>query len=156
MLDYVYGHDQLVSQFVASLIPHCRRGFGPNVRAIGIIDDALGLIAGIVYYNYDPEAEVIEIAGAALPNENWLTRRTLRHMYEYPFLGCRCQMVVQRTPADDERLLYMLDRYGYKLHRMPRLFGRDRDGVICRLTYEDWIGNKFNKRLREHQIEEAA
>lgn len=158
MLDYVYGHDQVVSQFVAGLIPHCRRGFGPNARAIGVVDDG-DLIAGIVYYNYDPEAAIIEIAGAALPKENWLTRRTLARMYEYPFLGCRCQMVVQRTPADDERLLGMLAAYGYQHIRMPRLFGRNRDGVISRLTYEDWINNRFNKRLKYHlpdRIEEAA
>jgi len=28
MLDYVYNYDELVARFVASLIPHCRRGFG--------------------------------------------------------------------------------------------------------------------------------
>ena len=159
MLNYVYGHDQLVSQFVATLIPHCRRGFGPNCRAIGVLDQGK-LIAGIVYYNYDPEAAILEIAGAALPKTNWLTRSTLAHMYRYPFLGCRCQMVVQRTPADDERLLGMLASYGYTMIKMPRLFGRDRDGVICCLTVEDWRENRFNKRFKHHlmpdQIEEAA
>jgi hypothetical protein len=43
---------------------------------------------------------------------------------------------------------------------MPRLFGRERDGVICMLTYEDWVNNRFNKRLKHHlagdAIEEAA
>src|SRR4029077_681729 len=102
---------------------------------IGIIEDSK-LIAGLVYYNYDPEAEIIEIAGAALPHKHWLTRGTLARMYQYPFLQCDCQMVVQRTPADDERLLWMLARYDYAFVRVPRLFGRDRDGVICYLTRE--------------------
>jgi hypothetical protein len=153
MLDYVYGHDELVAHFVATLIPHCRRGFGPNAKAIGIIEDG-SLIAGIVYHNYDPEAEIIEISGAALPKKNWLTRATLAVMYGYPFLQCGCQMVVQRTPADDERLLGILARYNFAFVKIPRLFGRDRDGVACLLTYEDWINNRFNQRLKR-QLDDA-
>jgi hypothetical protein len=38
MLDYVYGHDQIIADFVATLIPHCRRGFGPHAKAIGVLD----------------------------------------------------------------------------------------------------------------------
>src|SRR4051812_13429255 len=84
MLDYVYGHDQVVANFVAALIPHCRRGF-TNAKCIGVINDEK-LIAGLVYYNYDPEAEIIELAGAAIPGINWLTRGTIARMYAYPFL----------------------------------------------------------------------
>jgi hypothetical protein len=158
MIDYVYGHDQVVADFVAHLIPHCRRGFGAHAKAIGVIDDGI-LIAGIVYYNYDPEAAIIEIAGAALPKTGWLTRGTIARMYGYPFLQVGCQMVVQRTPADDERLLGMLAAYDYSFVKIPRLFGRDRDGVVCSLTYEAWINNRFNKRLKHHLaevLEEAA
>lgn len=156
MLDYVYDYDELVSRFVASLIPHCRRGFG-NCRTLGVVDDARELIAGLVYHNYDPDSGIIEISGAALPGRHWLSRRTLQRMFEYPFLGCNCQMVVQRTPADDERLLGVLARYGYTFIPFPRLFGRDRDGVICHLTREAWESNKFNQRaVEQKQIEEAA
>ena len=42
-------------------------------------------------------------------------------------------MVVQRTPADNEALLYVLARYGYSFVKVARLFGRDRDGVVCSL-----------------------
>jgi RimJ/RimL family protein N-acetyltransferase len=162
MLGYVYGHDQEVAHSVAQLIPHCRRGFGPNVMAIGIVDEKGIMIAGLVYHNFDPDAGIIEISGAALPGKYWLTRETLKHMYRYPFQVCGCQMVVQRTPADNERLLYVLLRYGYDLISIPRMFGRDRDGVLCCLTREAWEANKFNKRLRHrlpdatHPIYEAA
>ena len=157
VLNYVYGHDEVISQFVAQMIPSVRgRGFG-NCKAIGIVEGGM-LIAGLVYHNYDPGAGVIEISGAALPGQFWLTRETIRHMYQYPFLVCGCQMVVQRTPAEDERLLYMLLRYDYTLHKIPRLFGHDKDGVICCLTREAWEANSFNKRLKHHepQLSEAA
>ena len=154
MLDYVYGQDEIVAPFVAQLIPHCRRGFGPNVKTIGVISDG-DLIYGCVYHNYDPEAEIIEMSGAAIPHRQWLTRATLARLYAYPFLELRCQMVVMRVPADNEYLLGILARYGYVFHRINRLFGHDRDGVVCTLTYEDWIDNKFNKP-RVEQMKEAA
>lgn len=147
MLRYLFGEDELVSGFAAALIPHCRRGFGNKLRTMGVIDDDQ-LIAGLVYHNYDPEAGVIEISGAAT-SPRWLSRRTLLLMHSYPFFECEAQMIVQRTPADNIRLLSILARYGYMLIKVPRLFGRDRDGVICLLTYEDWISNRFNAPLRQ-------
>jgi hypothetical protein len=40
------------------------------------------------------------------------------------------------------------------------MFGRDKDGVLCLLTYEDWCENKVNKRYRHHEtdaeLEDAA
>jgi hypothetical protein len=160
-LEYVYGYDGIVSAFVARLIPHCQRGFGFNIKTIGVIDDG-DLIAGLVYHNWDPEAGLIEISGAALPGEPWLSRETIRRMYQYPFHVCNCQMIAQRLPADDERQQRMLAAYGYMLIRVPRLFGRDRDGVLALLTAEDWAANKFNRRFGHHlrppewQAREAA
>lgn len=164
MIDFVYGHDQAVAHFVAQMIPRCHRGFGPNIKAIGIIDDPkLGnLIAGVVYHNWDPESAVIEMSCAALPGKQWLTRETLGRIYQYPFLQCGCQMVVKRMMADNERLLRqfaVMDCTFYKVHRM---WGRDTDGVLVTLTREAWDNNKFNRRLKHHlqnlepAIDEAA
>jgi|SRR5262245_14803211 len=159
MLHYVYRQDEVVAQFVAQLIPHCReRGFG-RCKAIGVLDDDGRLLGGVVYHNWDPEAGVIEISGGAT-TPRWLTRETIARMYRYPFLEVGVQMIVQRTPADDERLLRQLAVYGYMFVRVPRMFGRDRDGVLCLLTREAWEGNRFNKRFKHHlddvEAQEAA
>ena len=50
MLDYVYGQNEIVAPAVAQLIPHCRRGLGPNMMTIGVVEGGL-MIAGIVYHN---------------------------------------------------------------------------------------------------------
>lgn len=150
MLDYVYGQDQIIAEFVVNLIPHCRqRGFG-KCKAIGIIDESGKLIAGMVYNNWVPEAGVIEMSGAALPGKYWLTRETLRRIYRYPFEDCHCQMVVMQVAANDTVLLGVLAALGYNLIRVPRLHGRDKDAVLCLLTYEDWIANKITKRLADN------
>jgi hypothetical protein len=150
MLGYVYGQDQAVAQFTATLIPHCRRGFGA-CKAIGVVEHGY-LIAGFVYHNWDPEAEIIEISGAALPGHRWCTPMTLAHIYRYPFLQLDCQMIVQRVPAANERLLSQLSRLNYAFVPFPRLFGSDADGVICLLTVEAWAANKICQRYRHHVL----
>lgn len=144
-----------VERFVAQMIPHCSRGFG-NCVTMGVLDDNGLLMAGIVYHNWDKEAEHIEISGAAL-TPRWLTREVLRAMFDYPFGPlCNCQMVVMRLPVDNKRLVYLLSRYGFEFVRQRRMFGRERDGFIASLTVEDWANNKFNKQRHFAAIEEAA
>ena len=47
MLEYIFGHDEVVAKFVAQFIPECReRGFG-KCRAIGIADKT-GLLADAI------------------------------------------------------------------------------------------------------------
>lgn len=154
ILQYAYGYDDTVAKFVADLIPTVRDlGFG-KCATIGIVEGNM-LIAGLVYHNWDPRAATIEISGAAIPGHYWMTRETIKRMYQYPFLGCRCQMVINRVPAEDERQLAMLARYGYSFIRIPRGLGRGKDLVLCLLTIEDWANNNFNKRLHHH-IDVAA
>lgn len=161
MLDYVYGHDQLVADFVAQLIPSCRgRGMPEKSKAWGVIDKNGRLVAGMVYHNYDPDAGTIEMSGAALPGVQWLTRETIRRMYTYPFLQLKCQMVLMRVDADDERLLRQLASLNYAFIKIPRLLGRHKDSVVCLLTEEDWIASKFQQRFKHYleapTLEEAA
>jgi RimJ/RimL family protein N-acetyltransferase len=161
MHQYVYGHDEIVANFVASLIPECReRGFG-KCRAIGIADAEGKLLGGLVYRNWCPELGTIEISGAAIPGTNWLSRRTVQIMYDYPFYQVGCQMVIKTTMADNEIVLRIMAAVGFTLHHIKRLGGRDRDGVVGTLTVEDWEQSRYNvNRHRpantEQQIDEAA
>jgi RimJ/RimL family protein N-acetyltransferase len=149
MLEYIFGHDEVVAKFVAQFIPECReRGFG-NCRAIGIADET-GLLAGLVYKNWQPELGTIEISGGALPETNWFSRRTIQIMHEYPFYHCGCQMVIMTTMADNMLVLRILAAIGYTFYPIARLGGRDKDGVVCTMTIEQWELSKYNvNRKRE-------
>ena len=71
MMHLLYGYNQIVAKFVANVIPDCKRGFG-NCTAIGVIDGQDGkLVAGLVSHNWSPEADTIEMSGAAL-TKRWL------------------------------------------------------------------------------------
>src|SRR5215472_6467228 len=102
-LRYVYGHDDVVADFVASLLPHASRGWSKS-RAIGVINRDGNLIAGLVYHNYNPDADIIEMSAAAIDHK-WLTRETIKRMYHYPFIELGCQMVMHVTTLDNERVL---------------------------------------------------
>ena len=157
MHQYIFGHDEAVAAFVAQLIPECReRGFG-KCRAIGIADAEGNLLGGLVYRNWCPEVGTIEISGAAVPGTNWLSRRTVQVMYDYPFYGVGCQMVIKTTMSDNEIVLRIMAAIGFTLHYIERLGGRDRDGVVGTLTQEQWELSKYNvNRKRETSQQPTA
>jgi len=150
-LRYVYDQDQLVADFVARAKVASgftkRAGFPKNLRAVGIIDERNELIAGIVYFNYNPEAGTIEMSVEALPKQRWLTPTTLGIMFQYPFLHCNCQMLITKTMGRSKHVQRMLAAMNFKLILVPRAGGRNEDGVLALLTYEDWLASKFTKRF---------
>jgi RimJ/RimL family protein N-acetyltransferase len=151
-LKYLYGQDELVANFVAAMIPHARVfGFGKS-KAIGVCENN-ELISGIVFHNLAPEAGLMELSAAALPGRQWCTRETLRQMYNYCFIQCGCQQVVNKVLASDERHLRELAALGYRLIAIPRLFGRDKDGVIALLTDDDWREGKIFRRINRPAID---
>lgn len=105
-----------------------------------------GMPAGaVVYHDYNPRAGVIEMSAAA-DDKRWLSRDVLREMFDYPFKGLRVQMVVTRVSADarQKHLHRIFWAYGFKSQCIPRLFGRFEDGLLFRLTDDDWEASKFN------------
>jgi len=162
-LKYIYDQDALVADFVArSKIASGftkRASFPKNLRAIGIANDDNELIAGIVYFNYNPDAGTIEMSIEALPKQRWLTRTTLAVMFQYPFLHCGCQMLITKTSARSTHVLRMLAAMNFTLILVPRSGGRNEDGVLCLLTDDDWRAGKFCQRFKHHvavKADEAA
>lgn len=158
-LKYIYEQDRSVADFVArsklaSGFTEWRSGFvDKNLKAIGIANEDNELIAGIVFFNYHPEAGTIEMSVEALPKQHWLTRTTLAVMFQYPFLQCGCQMLMTKTSARSEHVLRMLAAMNFKFILVPRSGGRDEDGVICLLTFEDWVDGRFCRRFKHHVID---
>jgi len=145
MLNFVYDHGEEIARFVAQFAPPSGGGYG-RCKTIGVIDQDGKLIAGLVYFNYDPGAAVIEF-GAAAVDRRWFNRVTYRRMFEYPFIECGCQMLFGRVRADNELLLSQLARLNFNLTYMPRMYGRDEDGVICTLTDDQWLDTALAKRV---------
>ena len=94
--------------------------------------------------------------GVAAVTPRWFNRVTYRRMFEYPFIDCGCQMVFTRVHASNEPLLSQLARLNFNLTYMPRMYGRDADGVVCTLTDDQWLDSNLAKRIYRDVQREAA
>lgn len=141
----VFEPQEPIRRFIEYHIPRCReRGLPDGGAAIGVVNDDEELIGGIYYHDFDPDAGTIEISSAAT-DRRWLTRSTLKVLFTYPFEGLGCQMVAARHSAKDKALARMFRAYGFKQVTIPRLFGRDEDGILSTLTDDAWRSNGFHK-----------
>jgi RimJ/RimL family protein N-acetyltransferase len=137
----LYGHDAEVAKFTSLLLFGDDRGFG-NCRAIGVIDSDGRLTGGVVYHNWQQQAGTIEMSSAAT-TPRWLNRIVLDAIYRYPFEIAGCQMTIMRVSSRNTRLHRQFDALGMSKYRIPRLYGREEDGIIFTLTEEQWRGGKF-------------
>jgi RimJ/RimL family protein N-acetyltransferase len=85
-----------------------------------------------------------------------MTRETIARMYQYPFAQCGSQMVLHCVRADNEAPLRILAALGCMFVKVPRLYGREHDGVLCLLTREAWDESKFNPERIVEPVREAA
>lgn len=137
----LYGHDAAVEKFITQLVPGCPDGFGAS-RCVGVIDNDGLLVAGWAWHGWDPRAATIEFSGAAT-TPRWMTRKILNELFGYAFDGIKCQMIMTRNSATNTRLHRQLDDFGFTRFDVPRLFGRDDDGVFWTLTDTDWKKSRY-------------
>lgn len=134
--------DKRVAEWVAQRIPGCGSGFG-NCQALGVIHKGR-LIAGVVFHNWNPEAQIIEVSGAA-DDPRWFTRSVINTALGYVFDRLGCQMLIARQRLDNDRAREPWLAIGGEERAIPRLYGREIDGSIITLTEEAWRQSKFCK-----------
>lgn len=154
-MNLLYGHSATVARFVSSLIPECRDRGQEAMTAIGVLDDHNRLIGGVIFHDWQPERGTIEVSGAAV-TPRWMTRRLLTAVGQYVFDQMECQALVTRLSADNERLASIWERVGGTVHRIPRLFGRHRDGLWVMVTDDAWRQSKLNPRRESHEQAQSA
>lgn len=152
MIELAYGFDEPVADFVCRHFPGGERGFG-TCRAIGFVENGI-LIGGTVYHRYDPEAGVIEMSTVAT-TPRWLTPKVLHAIFAYPFEQIGVQMVLLQVAPTNERMRNIAKRFGFDEYRIPRLRGRDEDGMIYTLTDDQWRETRF-ERLRNGKARSTA
>ncbi len=134
--------------FVARQIKGAERGFG-NCVAMGVIDGEL-LISGMIFHNYSPECETIELSGAAI-SKRWLTRRVFNEMFGYAFDYVGCQMLVARHSEHNKQLRRMWNAVGATEYMIPRLRGRNEAEVIATYTAETWREGRTMRGITHEQ-----
>jgi len=140
-----------VAPFVASQLEFSRP-FGP-CRTAGVVDKDNNLIAGFVFHNYDPDAEVIECSAAAL-SPRWCTRSVLGELVEYVFT--HCQMVVARTAEDNHAVRRLWKALGAQEYIIPRLRGREASEAILCVTDDAWANSRLNEARHGQSTKSAT
>lgn len=124
-----------VGEFVSVSIfgkPNAFRDYG----SMAVFDDDR-LIAGVVFYDWDQDAGVMQLS-AASASKRWLTRRVLHDMFAFPFDQFGCQMIVLRVFQDNLQMAGIARRYGFNEYLIPRLGGRETNQILFTLTDEQW------------------
>ncbi|MEM9054898.1 MAG: N-acetyltransferase [Pseudomonadota bacterium] len=148
-------HQAALHRFVLGNIDHCSGSFG-LYTAFGVVDEAGKPVAGWIWHNYDRDAGVIEFSAASV-RKNWLTRSILNALFAYAFDTAHCQLVTTRNKASNRPLHRQLAAIGFDRIEVPRLFGRDDDGVLWTMSHEQWLESKFYMKGEGHgQIQFAA
>lgn len=137
----VYDYPDEVKAFVAKGIFPPGREFGLST-AIGFANETEGLVAGVVYHNYEPDSQVIELS-AYSTRRNWLTRDFLRIIYRYPFDELECRLAVARCSRNNRRVLRIWKALGARLIALPDFRADGEDEVVALLKADAWRNSKF-------------
>lgn len=135
MFEVVWGAP--VESFVGA---HIEGGFDFGERRTAAVMDGKKMIAGVIFHNWCPKSEVIEVSAAAI-DPRWATRSVLRKLFEYGFSVA--QVCVSRTHEDNKRVRRLWLAFGATEHILPRLRGREASEAVSILTDDAWKNSKF-------------
>ena len=141
----VYGCDGDVAQWVADRVPHMTGTFGA-CAAIGIVAEDGTPLGGVVFHNWIPEYEAIEISFATVTSR-CLTRNLIRGLLSYPFDQLKCYRLTAVTPKKAASARRFLDTFGFKRegsHR--RALGRHGDALSYRLLKPEWEASRWVRK----------
>jgi RimJ/RimL family protein N-acetyltransferase len=132
-MNLVYGEDERIARWVHGKIPHMLTGF-ENMKALGVVDDALNIIGGVVYHEY--RGNDIQISCASV-SRRWLCRKFLHAMFFYPFITLGCDRVSSCVPSRNMHTRRFIEGLGFQTEGvMRRGFAAD-DCVIYGLLREE-------------------
>jgi len=141
----------VVSQMVSNAIWGRPDMFGKQC-SLGVFDGD-GIMAGVVYNNYDPQAGIVELSAAAF-RKGWLTRQTLNDMFAVAFDRLDCQSAIARHSANKKHLRRMWTAVGGQEFIVPRLSGRSAGNTALVILHDDvWKASRY---YRPQRLMEAA
>lgn len=163
----LYGHDAEVTHWVCSHIPHLAERIpyfelgqvlGPSA-AIGVLNRAGDLVAGVAFHGYDPFVKAVEVSCAAT-DPRWATRSNVRAIMRYVWetAGCqRCTAVTpRRSPPGATSPRRFLEGLGFQREgSIRRGFGSD-NAIVYGLLREEWEQGRFNRRRAPNASDEQS
>jgi RimJ/RimL family protein N-acetyltransferase len=136
------GQRDLVAAWVASKIKDMREPPRKDFEAVGVDRDGR-LIGGVIYSRYFELTDgQHDISMTAAGEPGWLTKATIRVLFEYPFNQLHCIRVSAVCAKSNRRSRDLVERLGFKEEGNIRHgFGLGRDGILYGMLKRDcrWI-----------------
>ena len=135
----VYGADKDIAQWVALQIPGYTVTEG--TKAIGVIKGGK-LVAGVTYERWN--GIHLEVSIAAAPGSAWADRRTLFHLFHYPFRTLGCQAISAMISITNLASINLATKLGFESEAIIRFAAQDGSDVLVLKMYRDncrWIRN---------------
>jgi hypothetical protein len=143
----VFGHDQMVAEWVGERIPHVgKHGFKDYVAVAALDPDRNKVLAGFVYHDYHKSTGTIQGSMAA-ESPLWATRGTIRAILHIPFMQYGCYKVWMGVPIANERVIKTCLHVGLKKEAtLAHHFGEAKHAVILRMLRPDYL------RIFRHEL----
>lgn len=133
----LFAHDAEVSNWVARHIDHMRGDFGLST-AIGVMDDDLNPLAGVVFHDYQPAYGTIQLSAAAT-SPRWARKSVIRDILGYPFRELKVHKVWTATQHENLRAIKFNKGIGFTQEAtLKDHFGIGKHAVICRMLVKDF------------------
>lgn len=116
--------------------------FGPCI-AIGVVDEAGNLLAGVVLHDYHPDWGAVSMSHAAL-TPKWLTKRIISGIMSVPFVQYGVGRVTATTPRKATSACQFLRKFGFRQEGVIRRGLGNDDALVWGLLSEEWDRSRFN------------
>ena len=138
----VFDYHEEVKAFVERGLWDGRRRFD-HCTTIGFATAQEGLVAGVVYHNYEPDNGVIELSAYSSRRD-----RADKHIVslifgQYPFLQLGCRLLVARHSEHNLRARRIWAALGANEHPIPELRGPGEAEIIATLRRDVFLNSKF-------------
>jgi len=138
----VYDHQQAIQRFVENGLWQGRRHFD-NCYCLGFANATEGLVAGMVYHNYDPDTGVVELS-AFSSRRDWTNRERVHRVFDLPFSTWGVRLLVARMSEHNHRARGVFSRLGAREYVLADLRAPGEAEALAVLCRGQWQQSKFN------------
>lgn len=135
-------YPDLVKSFVEDGLWQGRKRFSECAPIA--VANANGIVAGVVFDNFDHEAGTIEMSVYST-SAKWMNKRILCELFDFAFNKAGARIVVARHSAKNRQAVKIWNQIGAEKYLVPKLWRADEDMEFAVLRREKWFSSQWVK-----------
>lgn len=146
MIQPFIDNQKLIIDFVSNGLWQDIAGFDNHAQALGFGSVEQGIVAGVVYHNYDNVHHSIELSCHSESNK-WFTKSNLNVMFYYPFNQLNLRLIRFIIEEKNYKLQRLFEIINANMIKIPDLFKDGENAIIATLKRSDWFNSKLCNRV---------